>query len=141
MRALGGKIPSVVVGVLASKTARTDADKKATVTNAEVGAAHEFGTSKLPRRSFLRVPISENLQKYLESSGAFDEQAMAAVVKSGSIGEWLKRVGTTAEQVVQEAFATGGFGQWKPSNMRKKKVQQTLIESTQLRNSITSEVR
>ena len=134
-------MPSVVVGVLAGKNPRTDAEKKSTQTNAEIGAAHEFGTSKTPRRSFLRMPISENLEKFLQSAGAFDKKTIEKVVKSGSLIEWMKQVGVTAEKVVQTAFATGGFGQWKPSNMKNKKIHLTLVESTQLRNSITSEVR
>ena len=103
--------------------------------NATIGARHEFNG-----RSFLRQPISENLQKYLESSGAFDKKAFRQVVKTKSLLPWVKKLGILGVQIVNEAFDTGGFGKWKPSNMDNKIVKQTLVETQQLRNSITSQV-
>lgn len=130
--------PHVRLGVLGEKGARTEAKGP---TNAEVGAAHEFGTSRLPIRSFLRMPITQKMGSELEQSGAFDDATVKEVIRAGSIAAWLKKVGIVGEKIVQEAFATGGFGQWKPSNMKRKKNHQTLVETQQLRNSITSEVK
>lgn len=110
-------------------------------TNAEIGAAHEFGTDKLPIRSFLRIPIAEKLQEYLELSRAFDEDTVKAVIKEGTIKQWVKKVATVAEAIVSDAFDSRGFGRWKASDMRHKQNHQTLVESQQLRNSITSEVK
>lgn len=111
------------------------------LTNAAIGALHEFGSEKLPIRSFLRMPINDQLQKFLEKSGAFDKTVLEEIVKSGSIYAWMVRVGIVAEQVVLEAFNTGGFGKWEASQMDHKQTKQTLVETQQLRNAITSETR
>lgn len=133
--------PRARVGILGDKTLRKNATKGAAATNATIGAAHEFGTSKLPQRSFLRVPITDNLAKKMESSGALDKDVLAEVIREKSLLSWVKKVAVLAEGIVLEAFDTGGFGKWKPSDMTKKKLQQTLVETQQLRNSITSEVK
>lgn len=130
-------VPNVRIGIMADRSARTEGGK----TNAQVGAAHEYGTSTLPQRSFLRMPISEKLEGYLENSGAFAPEVLNEVVRTGDSKPWMLKVASTAEQVVADAFATGGFGQWKPSDMRYKENQQTLVETQQLRNAITSEVK
>ncbi len=52
----------------------------------------------------------------------------------------MKRIAIVALDVVLGAFATGGYGKWKPSNMEHKKVHMTLVETQQLRNSVTEEV-
>ncbi len=137
LKALGGKQPVARVGILGDGSARTSGS----LSNAEVGAAHEFGTSRLPQRSFLRIPISENMQKYLDDSGALDKAVMLQVIKEGTVLPWLKKVAVLAETIVHDAFDSAGFGKWQPSNMAAKSNHQTLIETGQLRNSITSEVK
>jgi phage gpG-like protein len=157
LKALKAKPPVARVGILGEKANRTEGKTTLTFdevrslskprkggnvpTNAEIGAAHEFGTSRLPARSFLRVPLADRLQKEMESSGALDKAVLAEVIRSGSVVPWLKKVAVLAEGIVADAFATGGFGKWKPSDMRYKKVHQTLVETNQLREAITSEVR
>jgi len=128
--------PTIKVGILGGKNARVGDFQ----TNAEIGALHEFGGAKMPKRSFLRVPLTEHLNKRLEQAGMFDQAALDRVIKDGSIFAWMKKISVAALDVVLEAFATGGYGKWKASDMRRKKVQQTLVETQQLRNSITEEV-
>lgn len=139
LKALKGKPPIARVGILGNSAVRSDA--KAGPNNATIGTWHEFGTPFLPVRSFLRVPISENLQKELEKSGAFTPEALAEVVKQKSLRPWVEKMAVLAEGIVSDAFNTGGFGKWKPSDMTRKRVKQTLVETQQLRNSITSEVK
>jgi hypothetical protein len=67
LKALKSKPPLARVGILGDKSVR--ATEGTFQTNAEIGAAHEFGTTTIPARSFLRVPISQNLQKEMEQSG------------------------------------------------------------------------
>lgn len=138
LKAIKGKPPIARVGILGNNAARSDG--KGGPNNATIGSWHEFGTSQLPVRSFLRVPISEKLGKELENSGAFTPDAISQVVKQKSLRPWVEKMAVVAEGIVADAFDTGGFGQWKPSDMRSKKVKQTLVETQQLRNSITSEV-
>ena len=133
--ALGKDLPKAKVGVLGDKNSRKDSNS-----NATIGAKHEFGEEGMPIRSFLRMPITNQLQKYLENSKAFTPDVLAEIIKEKSLDAWMKKVGVTAEAVVLEAFNSGGFGEWVPSNMKYKKNHQTLVETKQLRDSITSAV-
>lgn len=137
IKAMKGKGVTAKVGILGSKNVRNG---KGSNSNATIGAAHEFGTSTLPQRSFLRVPISENLPKKLESANAFDEDALKEVIKQGTFKNWVEKVAILAVGIVQEAFDTGGGGRWPIPNMNRKKTKQVLVESGQLRDSITYEV-
>lgn len=136
LKALKAPPPVARVGIFGSQNARPDGNS-----NATIGAAHEFGTTTLPIRSFLRVPISDNLQKKMESSGVLDKETLNQVVASGTVIPWLTKVAILAHNIVLEAFDTGGFGKWKPSNMAHKKLKQTLIEDGYLLQSINYEVK
>lgn len=111
------------------------------VNNAVIGAAHEFGTSKLPQRSFLRMPLADRLPQEVLKAGLLDKDVVTEVIKTKSVVPWLKKIMVLANSVVLEAFDTGGFGKWQPSNMKNKKNAQTLVETGQLRDSITTEVK
>lgn len=138
IKILKKKVTTIQVGILGGGQQRSG---KNTVSNATIGSYHEFGTSKLPRRSFLREPISDQLPSRLENSGAFDKEVLKKVMESGDTIPWLEKIAVLAEGIVADAFDTGGFGKWIPSNMKDKKNQQTLVETTQLRNSITSIIK
>lgn len=137
LKALKAKPPVARIGILGGG-ARFG--QKAT-TNAEVGAAHEFGTSKLPQRSFLRVPISENLQKRMEATQALDKDTLKEVIQSGSVLGWITKVAIIAENIVLDAFDSNGFGKW-PSwkSGYTNNTGQILVDTQQLRNSITYDV-
>lgn len=135
IRILSEKLPEARVGVLA--TGRPDGSN-----NADVGAAHEFGTSTVPQRSFLRMPIMEKFSAELEKSGAFNEDVLKEVIKSGNVRLWIQNIAKLGESIVLDALATGGFGKWTPwkpgySNQ----TGQLLIDTAQLRNAITSDVK
>jgi hypothetical protein len=138
MRAFKEHMPTARVGILGSKDHRSQGDANS---NATIGAAHEYGTEELPERSFLRMPITTRLGIELEKNGAFDKGAVKRVIAEGSIKPWMEKVAITAETCVQDAFDSGGFGQWPRSNMEDKTNHQTLVETQQLRNGITSEVK
>lgn len=131
------KVPVARVGVLGHHASRRG---KTEETNASIGARHEYGIG-IERRSFLRVPISDKLQSYLESMGAFDKDSIKKVIKEKSLFSWVQKIGVIGELIVGDAFASGGFGLWKPSNFKYKKNWQTLVETKQLRDSISSEVK
>lgn len=111
-------------------------------TNTKIGIKHEFGDGNLPQRSFLRVPIADNLENYLVKAGAFDKRTtIKDAIKSRNLLPWVTKMAIMAVQIVNEAFDSGGFGKWKPSDMRFKKNHQTLVETQQLRNSVTWDVK
>ncbi len=134
LKVLKNKV-TIRVGILGSSKSRKEGS------NAAIGAKHEFGLDGMPVRSFLRMPLTMQLSKNLEKSGAFDEDVIKQVMKDGSTIPWAQKVAVIAENTVQDAFDTGGFGQWKPSNMTHKKNHQTLVETAQLRESIISEIK
>lgn len=149
IKSMKGKMPIARVGVLGNSvrapappkhpSVKEESKEPASLTNAEVGAFAEFGQGKM-NRSFLRVPITDKLNSYMEKDGLFDEEALKHFIQLGTLTPYVRILGAVAEQIVSDAFASGGFGKWAPSDMKNKKVHQTLVETQQLRDSITSEV-
>lgn len=137
-KAFGGKLPEVRVGIMGANASRVD-DTESGLTNAQIGVFHEFGTSRLPMRSFLRVPIATMLPKKLRS--ILNKEALKQIAETKSIMPMMLKIAAMAEAIVLEGFATAGYGKWPASRMARKKVQQTLVETGQLRDSITSEVK
>jgi hypothetical protein len=104
---------------------------------------HEFGMGNMPQRSFLRIPISQNLARELENSGAFTPEAAKQVIKQASMVPWLESAAAVALKIVSDAFDTGGFGKWPKWKTKgyKNNANMILVDTQQLRNSITSEVK
>jgi hypothetical protein len=128
----------VKVGVMGSKNARASKDFE---TNATIGARHEFGSASdgIPKRSFLKMPLDEKLPEELDEIG--DDVFLG--LTENNIEEFYQKLGIKAEEIVQEAFNTGGFGKWTPLSevtIRKKGHDKILIDTVQLRRSISSEV-
>jgi|AntAceMinimDraft_6_1070360.scaffolds.fasta_scaffold00196_19 phage gpG-like protein len=133
----GQDFPQILIGIMGEKAQRKDEDK---LTNADIGLVHEFGTENIPQRSFLMLPLQEKFDQYVKKSGIMSKNTLKEIVKEGGLESLAKKLALIAERVVLDAFDTGGFGQWPPSNMKNKKVQQTLVETQQLRDSITTKV-
>lgn len=130
--------PKIKLGILGSNSR-----KNSGTTNAAVGAAHEYGTKDIPQRSFLRMPISFRYENNLRSSGAFDPGVMDSHLASGDMRQFIEKMAIVAKATVLEAFDTGGFGQWQPlsdKTLDQKKTKQILVETQQLRNSISYEI-
>lgn len=111
------------------------------MTNAEIGLAHEKGikSKNLPRRSWLETPLRENLGSYFKELGV---KAIETILKNQP-KEAYRDLGIIAEQIIQRGFETGGYGKWKQLSqvtIRKKGSSAILIDTAQLRRSITSTV-
>lgn len=146
----------VKVGIFGNKTARgITSDKeagkagvrkvlkgtKSTLTNAELGLIHELGSVErgIPKRSFLRMPISEKSKEILADAMKGAPELLA----KGDIRGILVRLGIACEKWIQLAFATRGFGSWQPDapkTARRKGSNSPLIDTAQLRRSIASQV-
>lgn len=128
------------VGILGNKAATNH--QETDLTNAELGVIQEFGsiTANIPPRSFLRMPIEtheEEIVETLEKTGAKER------IERGEIKGLYRQMGIAAEGVVQRAFATGGYGNWepnKPATIAAKGSSAPLIDTAELRRSITSDV-
>lgn len=138
VKALKVKTPKIRVGILGSKDARADSQS-----NATIGAAHEFGTTTIPQRSFLRVPLIDHLDKELEKSGINSKDNLNEIISGGDLMPWLREIAVTAEAIVLEGFASQGYGKWaawkNPNYMNNSG--QVLIDKGYLRDSITTDIK
>jgi len=131
------------VGILAGKTTR-EVEEDQTINNAELGLIHEFGskTENIPARSFLRFPL-EFKGKALTNLIVKDKEKIQKVIANDGLKSVYKKLGAAAEAIIQEAFETGGFGQWPDiteATKKRKKSSSILIDTGQLRRSVTSKV-
>ena len=129
---------SARVGIFASDNARDDG----ALTNAQIGAKHEFGvlSENLPRRSFLKDPIEMERKRLLKQA---DGIIKANIAEKGGDRKIFELIGIVGEAIVQEAFESGGFGTWQPISQEttnEKGSSQILIDSSQLRKAIISKV-
>jgi hypothetical protein len=126
------------LGIFADENTREDGE----LTNADIGARHEFGviSEGLPRRSFLKDPIELKRKELLKTA----EKVIAANIdKEGGVEKIFELIGIAGEAIVQEAFESGGFGTWEslsPVTVNKKGSSQILIDTSQLRRAVISKV-
>jgi phage gpG-like protein len=131
----------VKVGVLSKDQARSIQGSD-TQSNADIGALHEFGSIglKIPKRSFLNMPINENSNRIVKAVSA----SIKANIMNTDINQHaMEAAGVAAEGIVQQAFETGGFGKWAPLSpitIQNKGSETILVDTGQLRQSISSEV-
>lgn len=151
IKALASKGYTVKIGILGSKDSRTSengVNSNATIGNfheqkpsegAQTAAETEHGSTKIPRRSFLRMPLSLHLPEKLKEAGLLNQKDLEIIVKQGDTKQLAQKVGVLGVATVLEAFDTNGFGTWPalaPATLQRKKVKQTLVETHQLRDSI-----
>lgn len=127
------------VGILGDKALRKNSQG---ITNAEIGAAHEFGSfiRKLPRRSFLKDSLLYKKDELVTFLGKLIKNNILSRLGIKSI---FSQMGIRAEKIIQEGFESKGFSKWTPlkdSTIKAKKSSSILIDTAQLRSSITSVV-
>lgn len=154
---------SIKVGIIGDTAYQTH--EHTNLTNADLGAIHEFGTVNTPRRSFLADSILTNEGKRaIIKEVVSNNEAIAELMKKPTGDEYdtayreaVKKVvnpETVANQIaiaalnrVQEAFTNDGYGKWKPTTERSRKHRYgspdnpTLVDTGQLRDSISFEVK
>lgn len=108
----------------------------APVTNASIGALHEFGSYSrhIRPRSWLRMPIETQFPKQKNLLARIMEQALGQRNLMAYLNG-LKKIGIAAEGDIQRAFDTRGFGSWWINPLTHRG---TLIQTAQLRKSVTS---
>ena len=111
------------------------------LTNAEIGAIHEFGqiSRKIPQRSFLWMPLKLYLQDEINKKAS----VLNRLISVADILKMYETLGIVAENVVQGAFQSGGYGNWQalsPITISRKGSDKILVDTAQLRRSITSRV-
>lgn len=124
-----GDIPALKVGVLGDGR------------NAYIGAVHEFGLGDNPRRSWLEEPLNDRYQDTLEASKLLEDKKLEEKIIAQGWEFFMEKLGVVALTVVNEGFATNGFGKWDAwSKGYKSKTGQILVDTTQLRDSVTYQI-
>ena len=107
---------------------------------AEYGAYNEFGSitrpDHPPKRSFIRMPLSEHSDKVV----SYVEKHAKEHLEASDVLGIFEDIGIAGESVIQEAFDTRGFGTWpenKPSTIARKGSDTPLIDDGTLRHAIS----
>lgn len=125
------------VGILGSR-ARSPHDSKGGITNAELGAVHEFGASinvtdkmrgwfwhnyginksnepiKIPARSFLWMPIVDQLSFNNPKMQGFKKYIWKQLFVKNAPQQFYATLGAMALDAIEWAFQTNGGGMWRP---------------------------
>jgi phage gpG-like protein len=133
----------VRVGILSNDKSKSG---RAVSKNAQIGLIQEFGslTRNIPARSFLRMPLETHLADELKGKKAFDKKAIEKTLKAGNGKEIAISIGLAGEIVIDKSFETHGWGKWeknKPATIRAKGSDSPLIDTGELRRSITSDIK
>jgi len=128
-------------GALAKGGGHKKGKNDSPTTNAEIGLAHEKGikSKNLPRRSWLEVPLQDHLNEYFKKLGP--EVISNMLVNQPKLA--FQHLGLVCEQIILKGFETNGFGKWKAlkqSTINAKGSDRILVDTAQLKKSVTSEV-
>lgn len=115
------------------------------MTNAELGLIHEKGSlnHRIPRRSFLEMPLVLKSEGLMAMKQKIWHAFMGGPDTVSRLKTAYRELGLAAERIIQRAFETRGFGRWQPdtaATARRKGSSAPLIDTGQLRRSITSDV-
>lgn len=107
---------------------------------AELGAVHEFGSisRNIPARPFIRPSITENREKYIK---LMRQQASKLIFRRVTLKNALSIVGEVAKSDIQKYMLTASFTPLSPETIKRKGSTRPLIDSAQMRNAITYEVK
>jgi hypothetical protein len=103
---------------------------------AMIAAVHEFGCPErnIPERSFLRAGIRRGTPKF----NRLNVDSLRKVVRGEmTIATALDRLGVVAVGEVKREFVVGSFAPLKPETIKRKGSSRPLIDTGQLRQSIT----
>ena len=103
-----------------------------------LAAAHEFGNKHLPERSFLRSSLLENKELYKRQLAALMKQVVRGEITPD---EAYNKMGAIAAGKAQEVILNGDLAALKPETIRRKGSSKPLIDTGQLVQSITWDIR
>ncbi len=118
--------------------AQDGAAKEGELTVIEVATVHEFGTSTIPQRSFVRAWYGIH---YKDVKDLFTQQLVLFLQGKATQKQVLGRVGAFMAGGMKERIANRIPPPLKPATVRRKGSSVPLIDTGQLRNSITFSYR
>ena len=101
----------VNVGIVGAKA--KGQHKNTNLTNAELGAIHEFGKGRQPKRSFLEFPLRLKFNKTSKEFKEIKKKAFILLFKARKPREFFALIGSKALDIIIGAFETNGYGSWK----------------------------
>jgi hypothetical protein len=137
-RLYGIKAPKIEVGIFEQDGAFVYADGSTAVTVLDVAMWNEFGTGQIPERSFLRAWFDENQDKCRELVRRLLESVIAG---TRTKEQALELLGVTFVGQIQKRIADGISPANAPATIARKGSDKPLIDTGQLRSSVTHRVR
>ena len=127
----------LVVGIPSDENSR---DESTGITNAELGAIHEFGVPEkgIPERSFMRSTASEEANNL---SRLAKIQISECLRGETSAHDAFATVGVYLQGKIVDKITDGDFEPNTEATVKRKKSSKPLIDTGQLRGAITYEVR
>lgn len=127
--------PKVYIGVPASTNARQGSSN-----NATIAATHELGAPSrgIPARPFLIPTMQNNAEKYTNLMAQGFRNALQDKEKAAEVYE---KIGLVASSDVKDYIVSGQFVPLKQSTIDRKGSSKPLIDTEEMRSSISYEVR
>jgi hypothetical protein len=127
--------PKVYIGIPSSTNARQGASN-----NATIAAVHEMGAPSrgIPARPFLIPTMQNNAEKYTNLMAQGFRNALQDKEKSAEVYE---KIGLVASSDVKDYIVSGQFVPLKESTIDRKGSSKPLLDTGEMRNSISYEVR
>ena len=129
------KNKSVLVGIQGKGAERNDEDGKLSeaANNVDIAVANEFGTDKIPERSFIRASVKKHARDYRKLNAA-----AAKLILDGqmTVDKYLGQLGARAQADMQNFAVDLKSPPNAPSTIKRKKTENPLVETTQMVNSI-----
>lgn len=127
---------NVFVGITSKDSSRNDSG----INNATLAAIHEFGSpaNKIPQRSFLRKPLSNNKANLANLAKNLISQVFTEQI---TIDTALSFIGEEAKNISKEAITNEISPALNSKTIKRKKSSKPLIDTGQLLNAITYEIR
>ena len=136
------KKKEVVIGfqesALTTSQTKGDRTQKAGVSVAEYAAYNEFGTEKIPQRSFMRTAYDENIRS-IET--LINIQYGRVVDGSTTIDKALSLVGQAMQAYIQKKIRSITYPPNSPATIKIKGSSKPLIDFGQMVNSVTYAIR
>jgi len=120
-----------------SKSVRRRKRSGAALTVAEVGAIHEFGSGRIPKRSFIKGTIDQQRAQILRRMEIGGEGVLTGKLDQRTA---MELIGEYTVGRIKQRMANGISPANAPSTIARKGSSTPLVDTGQLRNSITYEV-
>ena len=106
----------------------------------ELGMVHEYGspTRNIPARPFIGPPIKDNVEKYKRM---MRDQALKLIFRRTTLNNALSLVGEAGKADIQKYMLSASFTPLSAATIERKGSSKPLINSGQMRNAITYEVK